>query len=165
MAKANLEIIKKGYSNIPSGVKTALYFGIALGGVYVAYKIYQKFSADAQRQRQQTKDVEKELSDSVKVKPLTYPKSQYAGFADSIQTAGFDVGTDEAAIYSVFNKLKNDSDYLALIGAWGKPTRTITDWGMDYKMTLPQFLRWEMSDSEVKKINGILANKKIKYRV
>lgn len=165
MAKSNLEIINKGYSNIPSGLKTALYIGIAAGGVYIAYRIYKNFSADAQREREQTKDIENELSDSIKAKPLTYPKSQYSGFADTIQTAGFDAGTDEQAIYSVFYKLKNDSDYLALTAAWGKPTRTIYDWGMAYKMTLPQFLRWEMSDTEVQKINKILASKNIKYRV
>jgi hypothetical protein len=165
MAKNKTDILKKGYSNLPSGVKTALGIGLTIGVAYIAYRIFKKFSSDSIRQREQSKEVKKELDNSIRLKPLTFPKSQYSGFADTIQTAGFDVGTDEAAIYSVFNKLKNDSDYLALIDAWGDPTRTIYDWGMSYKMTLPQFLRWEMSDSEIKKINGILSNKKIKYRV
>jgi len=164
MAKNKIEILKT-YSNLPTKVKAGINIGLTIGVIYIVYRIFKKFNSDSVRQREQAKEVKKELINSIKLKPLSYPNSQYDGFADTIQTAGFDVGTDEAAIYSVFNKLKNDSDYLALIEAWGSPTRTVYDFGIAYKMSLPQFLRWEMSELEVKKINGILSNKKIKYRI
>jgi hypothetical protein len=96
---------------------------------------------------------------------LTFPESQYRSFAGTIETAGFDVGTDEDAIYNVFGKLKNNADYLALTQAWGKPNRRVYEWGIGRDMTLAQFIRYEMNDKEVRKINGILSSKGIKYRI
>ena len=61
--------------------------------------------------------------------------------------------------------MKNNADYLALLKAWGKPARTVYEWGIGRKKTLSQFLHSEMSDSEIRKINTILANNKVKYRV
>jgi len=146
-------------------IKLAVYVA---GGVAIAFgvkKVLDFFKPERKRQESQTKEQEAELETAKKTAPLTYPKTQYNNFADIIQTAGFSLGTDEAAIYSVFRKLQNNADYLALAQAWGKPTRTIYDFGLPYKLTLPQFIRWEMSDGEAGKINTILKAKNIKYRV
>jgi hypothetical protein len=138
------------------------------GGVAVAFgvkKVLDFFKPERKREEKEEKTVIDELEAAKKKKPLTYPKSQYANFANIIDISGFDLGTDEAAIYSVFRKLKNDADYLALAAAWGSPKRTIYYFGLPYKLTLPQFIRWEMSNSEAGKINKILSSKNIRYRV
>lgn len=165
MASKNTQFIQKGFSDLPQWAKGVISVGLLAGSAFLIYKLVKKFGSDERREVEQNANINQELQQESQKNPLTFAKSQYSSFADTIQTAGFDVGTDEAAIYSVFNKLKNNADYLALIAAWGKPTRTIYDWGMPYKMTLPQFLRWEMSDTEVQKINKILSSKNIKYRI
>ena len=45
----------------------------------------------------------------------TFPNSQYFAFANRLEQAMFDWGTDEAAILDVFNQLKNNADYLAFL--------------------------------------------------
>ena len=55
----------------------------------------------------------KDQADLVKSgQKASYIDSQYKLFADAIYSAGFDVlfGTDEDAIYAVFNKMNNDLD-------------------------------------------------------
>jgi hypothetical protein len=166
MAKiSNTEFVKSGFLGLPSWAKGALTIGALAGGAFIVYKLISRFGADQRRESKQNVNINRELEEEAKANPLTFAKSQYSTFADTIQTAGFDLGTDEQAIYSVFYKLKNNADYLALLAAWGSPTRTIYDFGIPYKMTLPQFLRWEMRDSEITKINKILSTKKIKYRI
>jgi hypothetical protein len=158
--------ISKTFQDLPPWAKGTIAVGGFLLVGYVAYRIFQKFSSETIRDIQESNQLENELQIELKRNPLTYPKSQYATFANEIEIAGFDLGTDEKAIYSVFGKLKNNSDYLQLQSAWGKPNRKVYDFGIGRNMTLPQFLRWEMNDREIKKINGILASKKnITYRV
>jgi hypothetical protein len=138
------------------------------GGVAIAFgvkKVLDYFKPARKREESEQKVITGELETETKTTPLSYPQSQYATFADIIETAGFDLGTDEDAIYTVFRSLKNNADYLALSNAWGKPTRKVYDFGFGYDMTLPQYLRWEMSDTEVGRINSILKSKNIKYRV
>ena len=132
---------------------------------FIEYKVFKKLSSTDASDRAEAAAVENELSDEIKKTGLTYPQSQYKSFASTIEIAGFDIGTDEDAIYSVFSKLKNNADYLALANAWGKPNRKVYEWGIGRDMTLAQFIRYEMDESEVKKVNKILASKGIKYRV
>jgi hypothetical protein len=146
-------------------VKLGVYIA---GGVAIAFgvkKVLDYFKPERKREESEQKVVTGELETETKATPLSYPVSQYATFANIIETAGFDIGTDEDAIYTVFRSLKNNADYLALSNAWGKPTRKVYDFGFGYNMTLPQYLRWEMSDTEVSRINSILKSKNIKYRV
>jgi len=145
--------------------KPITYVGIGITVSYFLARALQKFTVESKRLQDEKKAVETELSKAVKEKPLSYPESQYNSFARVIQIAGFDVGTDEAAIYNVFRSLKNNADYLALSQAWGKPTRKVYEWGIGRDMTLQQFIRWEMDQKEVAKINAILKSKKIKYRI
>ena len=164
MAKVT-EQISKGFQGLPPWAKGTIAVVAVGGGVYLLYRLLRGMSSDTLRQTQETNQILSELDNEVKKTGLTYPKSQYSSFANELQQAGFDVGTDEDAMYSIFRKLKNDADYLQLTAAWGKPTRTIYDWGVGRPMTLTQFLRSELSDSEIRKINTILAGSKIKYRV
>jgi hypothetical protein len=137
--------------------------GLAIG--FGVKKVLDYFKPDRKREESEQKTTINELDEAKKKTPLTYPQSQYANFANIIETAGFDLGTDEEAIYSVFRNLRNDADYLALATSWGKPTRKIYDFGRGYNVTLPQYIRWEMNAKEAAKVNAILKSKKIKYRV
>lgn len=154
-----------------NAINTNTYIRIGLwvaGGVAVAYgvsKVLKILKPEYKREQNEQKTIVGELETETKKTGLSYPQSQYAAFANIIETAAFDVGTDEDAIYTVFRNLKNNADYLALTNAWGKPTRKIYDWGFGYDMTLPQLIRWEMDNKEVAKINSILKSKNIKYRV
>lgn len=161
----NTKFAQKSFLGLPPWAKGIV--AVAVVGVvgYALYKITQKLGGEEEQDRKEDKDIVSEIEQESKKKPASYADSQYKTFANTIETAGFDLGTDEAAIYSTFRKLKNNTDYLKLLNAWGKPNRTVYEWGVGRKMTLPQYIRWEMSDSEVKKVNDILKSKGITYRV
>jgi hypothetical protein len=143
------------------------------GGVALAFgvkKVLDYFKPDFKREESESKQVQSELEQSEKTEKQSYPDSVYSGWASAIATAVFGAGTDEAAIFDIFRKLKNNTDYLKLIKAWGSPKRQVyPDWFVFYstgfKMTLPEVLRYDMDAGEIKTINNILANKGIKYRV
>lgn len=149
---------------------TANAITIGMGGL-LAWFIYDRFiKSDAKkRNKEESKDVENELEEAKKKTKLSYPLSQYQAFAKIIEIAGQDSGTDEKAIYSVFLKLKNNADYLQLIKAWGVARQVYPEWILFYstgqKLSLQQFLRYEMDEKEIKKINYILTSKGIKYRI
>lgn len=95
---------------------------------------------------------------------LTYPNSEYFDIADTIYTAlQASFTEDEEAIYSSFRLLKNDADYLKLKVVYGK--RPIGLYGFRNDLNLSQSIRSLLNDDEVNKINRILANAKIKYRI
>lgn len=66
----------------------------------------------------------------------------------------FGWGTDEDAVYEVFNRINNQADLYKLIAVYG--TRE--------NMTLDQAIVSELNNSELKKLNTILANKGINYQ-
>jgi negative regulator of sigma E activity len=156
---------KESFKGLPTWAKGVISIGVFAGVAYAIWKITQKLGEEPLRDATEDKQIKDELAEEIKKSPLSYGASQYATFANNIQEAGFDIGTDEESIYSVFRKIKNNADYLALLKAWGKPTRTIYEWGIGRKKTLSQFLRSEMDSKEIAKINTILANNKVKYRV
>jgi len=153
------------YNNLPPWARGVVGVGVVAGAGYGIYKLIKFLSAENKAEKKETQLVKGELEKEVEKTGLTYPGSQYLTFANVIETAGFDIGTDEEAIYSTFRKLNNNADYLQLLSAWGKPNRTIYDWGIGYDMTLPQYLRYEMGDEEINKINYILKSKGITYKV
>jgi hypothetical protein len=161
----NTKFAQKSFTGLPTWAKGII--GVAVVGVtiYALYKLKNTLSGDKESDNKEGRDVLNELEKESKKKQASYAPSQYKTFANTIETAGFDVGTDEAAIYSTFRKLKNNTDYLMFLNAWGQPNRKVYEWGIGRNMTLPQYLRYEMSDSEIKKVNEILASKGITYRV
>jgi len=143
------------------------------GGVAVAFgvkKVLDFFKPERKRQESEKKDIESELEKESKQQKATYPKSQYSAFASTIAEAIFGAGTDEGAIFGVFRQLKNNTDYLSLLKAWGSPTRQVfPDFFLFYdtgkKLTLPAALRYDLDSQECAKINAILKSKGIKYRI
>jgi hypothetical protein len=161
----NTKFAQKSFLGLPPWAKGVVAV-VAIGAAaYAIYKVTQMLNGDDEQDAKETGEVQLEIERESKKKPASYADSQYRTFANTIETAGFDVGTDEAAIYSTFRKLKNNTDYLKLLNAWGKPNRKVYEWGVGRNMTLPQYIRWEMNDSEVKKVNDILQSKGITYRV
>ena len=151
-------------------IKLPLQYKILIGavGVVGTYLLIKKFQVEIKsflNKRKQNENVRDELQDAEKKSPLSFPLSQYDNFASIIETACFDLGTDEQAIYAVFNRLKNNADFLQLAKAWGNPTRRYYEYFVPMDLTLVQMLRYDLSDSECQVINKILARKGITYRV
>ena len=69
-------------------------------------------------------------------------------------------GTDEDAIYSVMNKMKNECDLLQVIAEFGVRRQ---EWGFE-KLNLPQFINDELDTKELQTVNSILRKKGIAYR-
>jgi len=158
-------MIRKVYNDLPPWAKGLVAVGVVAGTGYALFKISKLLTGEKQREIKESTAVGSELQSAQAQTGLSYPGSQYLSFANVIETAGFDIGTDEEAIYSIFRKLNNDADYLQLLQAWGKPNRKIYDWGIGYDMTLQQYLRYEMGEDEIAQINFILKSKGIKYRI
>ncbi len=136
---------------------SALGVGTVIGATIAIKQVIKLFNKDSA----ESKDEKKELESSGM--ELTLPESTLAAMADSIYNAGFIIGgTDEDAIYSQFNKLGNDLDYITLNLKFGK-RREEFSWGDSASMAT--FLRGELSDSEIAKVNSILSSKGITYTV
>lgn len=87
----------------------------------------------------------------------TLSTSSYYMYANQLYNAFrphlFGLGTDEDAIYNVFNQLNNTADVLQLIKTFGtKDGKTLDVW-----------IRSELGRSEIRKLNSILAGKGISY--
>ena len=142
--------------------------GLAIG--FGVKKVLDYFKQERKREESESKTVQTELEQSEKQQKQSYPDSVYSGWCNAIATAVFSGGTDEPTIYDIFRRLKNNTDYLKLVKAWGSPKRRVfPDWFVFYSsgflMTLPEVLRYDMDKNEIKKINTILQSKGIKYRV
>jgi hypothetical protein len=143
------------------------------GGVAVAFgvkKVLDYFKPERKRDESENKQVVTELDAEKKKNPASYPISTYAGWASAIAQAIFGGGTDFRSIYDIFNRLKNNTDYLYLQKAWGNPKRQVyPDWFIFYdtgrKFTLPEALRDDCTSEQVKKLNAVLQRKGIKYRI
>ena len=139
---------------------------VIIGGIgVVGYTIYKKINTklnptDAKKEVDAITDEVKQLEAQGQKGELS--KSQIAGLANSIQTALSGMTEDEATVYKAFETCKNYIDVLNLIKAYGE--RRVGYWYWSYFTgTLPSTITQLFSASEVKKINDILAKKKIKY--
>jgi len=128
---------------------------IAGAGIYVVSRFFKKDPLATEK-----KDESKLISEGQKP---TYLDTAYKGYADSIYTArsanNF-LGTDEDAIYSVFQKMKNDLDVAKLITAFGERR-------LSFSLTsanLGGFLNDELDSTELGIINSGLRSKNIKYQ-
>lgn len=103
----------------------------------------------------------------------SYPATDYTQLADKIYAAGclglFCYGTDEQAIYDVFDKMKNDLDVLLLTKAFGLRQERggicipIPGTG-SCEVSLAEWLQTELSSYNFKTINENLTKKGIKFQ-
>lgn len=77
----------------------------------------------------------------------------YTALANKLYQAFKGLGTDEEAVYKVFNQLNNTADVLKLISVFGIKDGHDLDWWMRSELN-----RWEL-----KKVNTIMSNKGIAY--
>lgn len=88
----------------------------------------------------------------------TLSSASYTAYANQLYNAFrqhmFGWGTDEDAIYNVFSQMNNTSDVYKLIKVFGTK---------DGK-TLEVYIRSELNNRELRKLNTILSNKGIAYQ-
>lgn len=140
-----------------------LQTGMVLGGLFLVYRLLRPAGAKEQQQTATTvkSDIVKEES---KGEQQSYSNSNYKTLADRLYSAMNTSGTDESAIYSVFETLKNKIDVLKIIEAYG--VRQLYQFGIPIggKQNLSQALSDELSDNEISKVNQILFKKGINYK-
>ena len=157
------------YEGLPSWAKGVTVVGglaiLYLTGNYIVRSIRQKkeealylAEADAASRRIQ------ELQNSG-ITP-TFPDSAYQGWANQILAAITDCGTDEDTIYRIFENMKNEADLQKLITAFGvrEFKGCFSAYFAKEKGSLSYALNYELSNSELSKVNNILKSKNINYR-
>jgi hypothetical protein len=150
MAKKNI------FSTLPIEAKI-LAGAAAIGLGYFALKNLFKRNYSKETTTQSQRD-----ADQLKG-TLTYPLTYYKQAADTLQAAMFDLGTNEESIYRIFSSLKNSKDLFQLISTFG--VRPYYNFGLKQgNYNLGQWFTEELSNSEIGKINSILASKKIDFK-
>lgn len=109
-------------------------------------KIYSRI-----QERQKNRELNKRIDKS----NLSYGESQYKVYAQKLLDAMDCWGTDEDAIYDTFKDMNNIDDILQL-------QRAFSDVEKEEK-TLSQWLNTELSSSEKKQLNAIIAERSIEY--
>jgi hypothetical protein len=140
--------------------KQKKYFGIAAGAAALLYYLFYSKAGNAKTDKTFTAEAEQLQLDT----PGTYMTANYLAFADKLESAMFDAGTDEDSIYNVFKKLKNNTDFAKLFAAFGKRAKYNFGWSQG-NWNLIQWLQDELSETEQDEINKILAAANITYRI
>lgn len=109
-------------------------------------KIYSRI-----QERQKNRDLNKRIDKS----NLSYGESQYKVYAQKLLDAMDCWGTDEDAIYDTFKDMNNIDDILQLQIAFSDVEKE--------EKTLSQWLNTELSSSEKKQLNAIIAERSIEY--
>lgn len=150
-------------SNITNPAKLGLNVLAVGAGLYGAYYFATHLSLFVKNRKQISK-----YNKEIKGKG-TYPATQYDNWADAIEKAfypyAFGVGTDEQTIYYIFDRLRNNNDFLLLSKAYG--VRPYYQGGFEYgKYNLPASINIEDEGGEMRAhINSILKIRGIKYRL
>jgi hypothetical protein len=174
--KGNKGFLKASYMNLPPATRGLVtVVGVGLG-LWVVYKIYKSLAdtaggvvspekAGAQEDRGWNKDIDK-LNQNPATR-ATITQAQASSFAASLFAAMDGYGTDEDRILNVFKQLKNDADYAYVQSAYGVREISSGAWNPEpnFKGTLSGALSSELDSDYVAKINKILADKKISYRL
>lgn len=129
---------------------------IGIGG----YALYKLGSALAKKLTLSNADADIKAAQKTGA-TASYSTATYSQLADKIYAAVmYTWGTDEQAIYDVFNLMKNNIDVALLIKAFGK--RRVEFSTQDQE--LGAHLSNDLDSSEINKINNILSSKGITYR-
>jgi len=144
----------------------------------VGYSIYagSKRRRDLKEASKASEEAKVEISELARsgVNP-SYSPSQYEVFSQKLVQAMDSCGTSEESVYSVFRYMKNKADVLSLISAFGvryyQPCASsnpisYSKWLFNdkaYGGGLATWLEYDLTSSEIKKINDILASNNIQY--
>ncbi len=144
---------------IPGWTKGIAILLIILFLAWLAYQFYK--TAEARKASANIRKDKDMLYDQGQ-RP-TFIRTQYATYADKLYAASQAqnvTGTDEAAIYNVFEAMKNDMDIVLLTEAFGEKRLSFSF----RESGLGGYLTDELTDDEIKVINDKLAKKGIKAR-
>lgn len=171
--------ISKSYKGLPSWAKGSLAVGGLIIVGFFAYTIYKnaKIKQEEKKGRKAAEEAKKELNDLSKQGIIpSFGNSQYEIFVQTLVTSMDSCGTDEAAIYSVFNAMKNKADVLKLVEIFGVRyyTPCIATNPISYSKFLfdskafgggiSDWLTYDLANSERQNINNILSKKSIDYK-
>lgn len=161
--------IKATWNKLPPYARLGI---TVFGGLFAYKKAKGLFSSDPMKKtsKQISNDIAKLENDGVQA---TYADSAYLQFANMLFQAVAGAGTDYDAIYNIFDKIKNDVDYLKLNKAFGvrrygaifekDPLPFVSNIFPLPEYTLTQALSSEMSDSKIAKLNQILKSNGVTY--
>lgn len=153
--------IKVLWSGVPGWAKGIILILIVLLIVWLVYKFYKQVGFKSEEEKKAERDYrkDKDMLSEQGQKP-TFTRTQYKGFADTIEGENKSWDTDEKKIYDIFRNMKNDLDIVLLSEAFGKrrPQFELID------RDLNGFLNADLNGSEIGEVNKILASKGIKYR-
>lgn len=129
----------------------------------VAYNFLKNYKV-----KKKQKEEGKEFSAEQKQK-LSYPKTQYKAWADSLNAAWYEypfgLGTIEETVYDIIRKMKNNSDWLELQKAYGIRPYYSGGFHTD-DLNLVESIIIEDEQGQMRnKINSIFKSKGIKYRL
>jgi hypothetical protein len=135
-----------------------IYIGAGLGLYLIYFLFFKRKKSDVAEEQA----LQQEGSSSTS----TYPDSQFYGWANRLENAMFDIGTDENAIFEVFGSLRTNGDFIKLKQAFGireysggfLPGFVSPDLGLD------GWIQQELDGSEINELNAILQRKGITYR-
>jgi len=155
---------------------------IAVGGLgiigYTGYTIYKnaqkkKELADAKKQADVAQGEVEQLQQQGQ--SATHSDSEFEGLAERLVQAMNDCGTDEEAVYDVFRQIKNGVDIRKLVSIFGVRYYTpcaatspisYTKWLWDDKSfggNISAWLGYDLTSSEIAKINSILKGNGVNY--
>ena len=167
----NTKFAQKSFLGLPPWAKGVVAIAVVGGIAYGVYAI-----SKALKDKKENKDDEEEqkgwASEEEKIekdpkRKATLSSASLSSKANKIFAAMDGYGTDEEAIISVFRSLKTDGDFIGLQKAFG--IRTIDSGYLNptpnFKGTLNAAITDEVSNYYKQRINKILTDKKIKYRV
>lgn len=120
MAKAKENLVTELTTGIPGWVKGVLWGTAIFGTVYIGYKLYKGASGkiDDFKRNKALKEEEDRLKREGEYP--TYSDYEYTTFADQLFVALDGYATEsEEDFEQVFNKMKNRSDVLKLVQAFG----------------------------------------------
>jgi hypothetical protein len=167
------------YKDLPSWAKGVVVVGgLAIVGIAV-YSVIKKLKTDAEikkilKESEYANDQLKKLA-SQGIFP-TLSNTQIQSMIESIRDAVAGCGTDEQRIYDVFSKLNNEADLNLLIKLFGVQSYepcplesqiSYIKWLADNSSiggSITQILTSELNNSELSKLNSILANKGINHK-
>jgi len=161
--------VGKFINDQPKWAKGIISTAALVGGGYLVYKGIKLIGAKPDPAQ---KALENESKAYSKSQQLTYPASNYAGFADQIFAAfqntvnPFDV-VDEQDIFDVYAKMKNDLDVNQLTKSFGK--RRVPTAVPFVGLALPDvdlytWINEALTAAEKNKLNASLTAKGIKYQ-
>jgi len=159
--------VAKEFSSLSPQFKGVIAIVILGGVAFVGYKIYQGIKKSQENKDNRIEDKEWDNEFYKQTSKPTLSAAEMQSMSKQLFVAMDGYGTDEEAVLSVFNKMKNDADFAGVVSVYG--TKELSSGTLNpepnYKGNLLGALTSELSSSWLKKINTSLSSKGIKYRV